>query len=90
MNQNYLSPEIKQLSKRVNETLDYPHSIDTDNMRKSHPFDPFDIRKSKYNSYGIPVLKTPKPKDEMDKNVLPYIQEYIDRIDAISSEAISA
>lgn len=53
-------------------------------MRKSHPFDSFDIRKSKYNSYGIPVLNTPKPIDEKDDNASPYIQEYIDRINGVS------
>ena len=46
MNTDYASPEIEQLSKLVNETLDYPHSIDIDGMRKSHPLDRFHAKTS--------------------------------------------
>jgi hypothetical protein len=72
----------------VNENLDYPHSIDTDDMRKSHPFDSFDSRKSRYNSYGIFDLKRSKPINNKDKNALPYIQEYVDKINGVSSVGI--
>lgn len=85
---DYFSPEIKRLSKLVNENLDYPHSIDTDDMRKSHPFDSFDSRKSRYNSYGIFDLKRSKPINNKDKNALPYIQEYVDKINGVSSVGI--
>ena len=93
MNTDYASPEIEQLSKLVNETLDYPHSIDIDGMRKSHPLDRFHAKTSQDYPYGkgefmVSGLKTPMPVDPEDANAALYIREHLDRINGVSSVEI--
>ena len=90
MNNHYDSPEIERLSKLVNETLDYPHSIDADNMRKSHPFDSFHTKTSQDYPYGkgefmVFGLKTPMPVDSEDANATLYIREHLDRINGTTA-----
>jgi hypothetical protein len=90
MEDNYQLPEIASLSDLINTTLNYRHSVDTNNNRKTHPFDKFDIKTPKQKSYGIPSITSPKPTHALELNEanMPisaiYIQEYINMIQGLN------